>query len=116
MSTAADDIAAFRRALHARPELSEHETETAKSIVGRLAQSAPDRIVDGLGRMRTGVCAVYDSSRPGPTVLIRAELDALPIEESNTFAHRSTTRGVSHKCGHDGHMSTLVAVGEGMRE
>jgi amidohydrolase len=116
MSTAADDIAAFRRALHARPELSEHETETAKSIVGRLAQSAPDRIVDGLGRMRTGVCAVYDSSRPGPTVLIRAELDALPIEESNTFAHRSTTRGVSHKCGHDGHMATLVAVGDGMRE
>jgi amidohydrolase len=116
MSTAADDIAAFRRALHARPELSEHETETAKSIVGRLSQSAPDRIVDGLGRMRTGVCAVYDSGRPGPTVLIRAELDALPIQESNTFAHRSTTPGVSHKCGHDGHMATLVAVGDGLRE
>jgi amidohydrolase len=116
MSTATDDIAAFRRALHARPERSEHETETAKSIVGRLSQSAPDKIVDGLGRMRTGVCAVYDSGRPGPTVLIRAELDALPIQESNSFAHRSMSPGVSHKCGHDGHMATLVAVGDGMRE
>ena len=116
MSAAADDIAAFRRALHARPELSEHETETAKSIVDRLSQSAPDEIIDGLGRMRTGVCAVYDSGRPGPTVLIRAELDALPIQESNTFAHRSTSPGVSHKCGHDGHMATLVAVGDGLRE
>lgn len=116
MNAAADDIAAFRRALHARPELSECETETATSVVRRLSQSAPDEILEGLGRMQTGICAVYDSGRPGPAVLIRAELDALPIQESNTFAHRSQAPGVSHKCGHDGHMATLVALGDSLRE
>jgi amidohydrolase len=62
--------------------------------------------------MGTGVCAIHDSGEPGTTVLIRAELDALPIQESNDFAHRSTVPGVAHKCGHDGHMATLVAVAD----
>ena len=108
----AEDIAGFRRRLHARPELSEHERETASMIVERLGATGPTAIVDGLGSMRTGICAIYDSGVPGPTVLIRAELDALPIRESNRFPHRSETPGVSHKCGHDGHMATLVAVAE----
>jgi amidohydrolase len=114
-ATRADDIAGFRRQLHARPELSEHEQETATAIVARLASTHPTAIVDRLGTMQTGLCAVFDSGEPGPVVLIRAELDALPIQESNTFAHRSTISGVSHKCGHDGHMATLVAVAEGLR-
>jgi len=111
----AEDIARFRRQLHARPELSEHEHETATAIVVRLAATHPTNIVDGLGTMQTGLCAIYDSGEPGPVVLIRAELDALPIQESNTFGHRSTVSGVSHKCGHDGHMATLVAVAESLR-
>lgn len=114
-ATRADDIAGFRRQLHARPELSEHEHETATAIVARLASTHPTAIVDRLGTMRTGLCAVYDSGEAGPVVLIRAELDALPIQESNTFGHRSTIAGVSHKCGHDGHMATLVAVAESLK-
>ena len=110
----ADDIARFRRQLHARPELSESEHETATAIVARLAPTHPTAVVDRLGTMQTGLCAVYDSGEPGPVVLLRAELDALPIQESNTFGHRSKTPGVSHKCGHDGHMATLVAVAEGL--
>jgi len=110
----ADDIARFRRQLHARPELSESEHETATAIVARLAPTHPTAVVDRLGTMQTGICAVYDSGEPGPVVLVRAELDALPIQESNTFGHRSKTSGVSHKCGHDGHMATLVAVAEGL--
>ena len=110
----ADDIARFRRQLHARPELSESEHETATAIVARLAPTHPSAVVDRLGTMQTGICAVYDSGEPGPVVLVRAELDALPIQESNTFGHRSKTSGVSHKCGHDGHMATLVAVAEGL--
>jgi amidohydrolase len=110
----ADDIARFRQQLHARPELSESEHDTATAIVARLAPTHPTAVVDRLGTMQTGICAIYDSGIPGPVVLIRAELDALPIQESNTFGHRSKTSGVSHKCGHDGHMATLVAVAEGL--
>ncbi len=113
-ATRADDLGGFRRQLHARPELSEHEHETATAIVARLASTHPSAIVDRLGTMQTGLCAVYDSGEPGPAVLIRAELDALPIQESNTFGHRSKVAGISHKCGHDGHMATLVAVAEGL--
>jgi amidohydrolase len=113
-ATTTDDIARFRRQLHARPELSENEHETAKAIAARLAPTHPTAVVDGLGAMQTGVCAIYDSGEPGPVVLIRAELDALPIQESNTFGHRSKMPGVSHKCGHDGHMATLIAVAEGL--
>ena len=108
----ADEIARFRRQLHARPELSECEHETATAIVARLAPTHPTAVVDRLGSMQTGICAVYDSGEPGPVILLRAELDALPIQESNTFGHRSKTSGVSHKCGHDGHMATLIAVAE----
>ena len=110
----ADDIARFRQQLHARPELSESEHDTATAIVARLAPTHPTAVVDRLGTMQTGICAIYDSGIPGPVVLIRAELDALPIQESNTFGHRSKTSGVSHKCGDDGHMATLVAVAEGL--
>ena len=106
----AEEIIAFRRKLHANPELSECEHATAAAIVERLASTNPSRIVQGLGGMQTGVLAIYDSGKPGPVILLRAELDALPIQERNSFAHRSTLPGVSHKCGHDGHMATLVAV------
>ena len=107
-----NDIAVFRRDLHAHPELSEKETRTAQAIVQRLAKSDPSQVIDGLGSMQTGICAVYDSGAPGPTVLVRCELDALPIQETNAFEHRSTSPGVSHKCGHDGHMATLVALSD----
>jgi amidohydrolase len=106
----AGDSSTFRRSLHAHPELSGREVETARRVVDRLAGSAPARILTGLGSMGTGVCAVYEGTRPGPAVLVRCELDALPIQERNTFAHRSTVPGVSHKCGHDGHMATLAAL------
>lgn len=110
-----DDLVAFRRRLHAHPELSEDEHRTAEAIVERLSRAEPSQVVEGLGSMGTGVCAVYDSDRPGPTVLVRAELDALPIQESCVFGHRSTVEGVSHKCGHDGHMTTLIALAEELR-
>jgi amidohydrolase len=108
------DLTAWRRALHRVPELSGQEAGTAERVRAVLAGTGPEALFTGLGGH--GVAAVYAGGGAGPTVMIRAELDALPIEESNTFAHRSTTRGVSHKCGHDGHMATLVAVGDGMRE
>lgn len=113
-TSTSDDLAAFRKKLHANPELSERETGTAKRIAERLRVTGPDALVEGLGSMGTGVCALYEGKGDGPTVLLRAELDALPISETNTFAHRSIVQGVSHKCGHDGHMTTLVAVADSL--
>ena len=109
-----DEFATLRRQLHAHPELSEREHETARTIAERLRDTGANEVITELGTMATGVCAVFDSDAEGPTILIRAELDALPIQESNDFDHRSTSDGVSHKCGHDGHMTTLVAVADAL--
>ena len=68
----------------------------------------PDRLWTGVGG--TGLAFEFSSGRGGPTILLRAELDALPIHESGTSPHRSSVDGVSHACGHDGHMATLAAV------
>ncbi|CAN7354259.1 amidohydrolase [Neorhizobium sp. LjRoot104] len=103
------ELTAWRRRLHAMPEISGEEIATAEEVQGFLADTGPDRVVTGLGG--TGVAVVYDSGFPGPTVLFRAELDALPIEEVGTPDHRSKIPGKGHMCGHDGHMAMLAALG-----
>lgn len=103
------ELTAWRRKLHAMPEVSGEEVATAAEVQAFLGRTQPDRIVTGLGG--TGVAVVYDSGRPGPTVLFRAELDALPIEETGTPDHRSKIPGKGHMCGHDGHMTMLAALG-----
>ncbi|MEP4980506.1 amidohydrolase [Ascidiaceihabitans sp.] len=103
------DLTEFRRALHRHPELSGEEVETARKIADALKPLSPTRILTGLGGH--GVAAVFDSGIDGPTVLFRAELDALPIEERNDIAWSSLIRGKSHVCGHDGHMTMLLALG-----
>ncbi|CAM2781208.1 amidohydrolase [Vibrio mytili] len=100
----------FRQTLHQFPELSNQECATAQRIVEQFSQFSPDRVMTGLGGH--GIAFVYQGMSPGPTTLIRCELDALPIEETNTFAHRSVHQGVSHKCGHDGHMAIVSSLGE----
>ena len=99
----------FRKDLHRHPELSRQENATAKKILDWFAAYSPDEIHRNLGG--TGLAFIYKGIKPGPTTLLRCELDALPIQESNTFDHRSIHDGVSHKCGHDGHMAILTAVG-----
>jgi metal-dependent amidase/aminoacylase/carboxypeptidase family protein len=106
------EVTALRRRLHAMPEVSGEEVETAKEVVRFLKETGPDDIVEGLGG--TGVAVIYDSGVAGPTVMIRAELDALPIEELGTPEHRSTILGKGHMCGHDGHTATLAAVGRAL--
>lgn len=99
----------LRKLLHQHPELSGKEKQTAKRIAGFLKSYKPTKIIKGLGGH--GVAAVYGHAKNGPTVLVRCELDALPIEETNKFAHRSEKPGVSHKCGHDGHMAMVAGLG-----
>jgi len=101
-------LKAFRKELHAHPEVSGEERETAQRVIRLLEQYAPDRLLTGIGGH--GIIATYDSGREGPQLLFRAELDALPIQEVNTFGHRSQRKGVSHKCGHDGHATILCGL------
>lgn len=103
------ELTAFRRDLHRRPEISGEEVETAKTIVAALQKLNPTRILTNLGGH--GVAAVFDSNVAGPTVLFRAELDALPIPELTDVPWKSEVAGKGHLCGHDGHMTMLLGLG-----
>ncbi len=96
---------ALRHALHRAPELSGQEAETAAHVAG-LMRDLGAEVVEGLGG--TGVAAVFGAGARG--LLIRCELDALPIVETGAPEWRSERPGVAHLCGHDGHMSILYAV------
>lgn len=96
----------LRRRIHACPELSGRESRTHDTIRDYVSHHAPTRVLERLGA--TGLAAIFDSGTPGATVLVRAELDALPIHERSNTPHRSTNPGVMHACGHDGH-ATIVA-------
>jgi len=106
------ELVTWRRTLHAMPELSGEEALTAAAVLRFMAATQPDEVVSGLGGH--GVALVYRGAAPGPTVLLRAELDALPIQEISAITYPSTTPGKGHLCGHDGHMATLAAVGRGL--
>ncbi len=110
MLTNADiaELTDWRRDLHRFPEVSGEERETAARVVAALAGTRPDQVVTGLGGH--GVAAVWNGDAPGQTVLFRAELDALPIDEVGQPDWRSTIPGKGHMCGHDGHMTILMAL------
>ncbi len=104
----------LRHSLHRYPELSGHEHDTAARIKSFLTEQKPDQVIEGLGGY--GIAAVFDSGKEGPVVLLRCDLDGLPIEEVNTFPYRSQHQGVSHKCGHDGHMAILAGLSMILRD
>lgn len=110
MLTNADlvELTAFRRELHRFPEVSGEERATADPVTTALRALAADQIVTGLGGH--GVAAVFNGTADGPTVMFRAELDALPITELSDAPHRSTIAGRGHLCGHDGHMTLLLGL------
>lgn len=109
-----NELQAFRKELHANPEISGEEQRTAERVLAFLADCSPSSVISGLGG--TGIVATFSSGKPGPCLLFRAELDALPIQEVNTFKHASTVPGVSHKCGHDGHASILLGLAQQLRD
>lgn len=102
------ELIAFRKMLHANPEVSGKEYNTAKSVAEFLKTCTPSKVIENIGG--TGIVAVFDSGKPGKSIMFRAELDALPIQEINSFEHASTIKGVSHKCGHDGHAIVLLGL------
>jgi amidohydrolase len=106
------DLIDFRHDLHRHPEISGEEEETARRVVAFLAPLKPQKVLTGLGGH--GVAAVFEGAEPGPTLLFRSELDALPIEEKTGAPYTSTVAGKGHLCGHDGHSTTLLALGLGL--
>ena len=100
----------IRHQLHAHPELSGQEAWTSAFIVEQLKKIGVTKIHTGFSQH--SILAEIEGQNEGKTLLFRCELDALPIEEANTFAHRSTKKGVSHKCGHDGHSATMIAFAQ----
>ncbi|WP_309570441.1 M20/M25/M40 family metallo-hydrolase, partial [Deinococcus sp.] len=100
VSSLREQLVAWRRHLHMNPEVGFHEHQTAAFIEGEL------KTMPGLTVTRptkTSVLAVLKGGKPGRTALLRADIDALPIHEENTFEFASKNEGVMHACGHDGH-------------
>jgi hippurate hydrolase len=108
----APELAALRRDLHAHPELSFEEQRTADIVAERLAAFG---LPMHRGVARTGIVGVVhgrDGGACGRAVGLRADLDALPVQEQNTFAHASRHAGTMHACGHDGHTAMLLAAAQ----
>ena len=97
-----------RRDFHRHPEMGLEEVRTSGIVAERLRAIGYEDVRTGIGV--TGVKAVLRGGRPGKTLLLRADMDALPIEEQNDVEYRSTVSGVMHACGHDGHTAMLMSV------
>ena len=100
------DLVAWRRQLHQRPELGFQEQLTAEFVSQQLTHWG---ITHRTGVAQTGIVATIPGDRPGPVLAIRADMDALPIQEENEVPYRSCHDGIMHACGHDGH--TAIALG-----
>jgi amidohydrolase len=105
-------LIAIRRDLHAHPELAFREQRTA-GVVARALSRLDISCRTGIGGH--GVVGTIEGARPGPTIAIRADMDALPIEEATGLEFASTNAGVMHACGHDMHTATLLGVAEILR-
>ena len=102
------DLVALRHDLHRQPELAYEEHETAARVVRELEPLPGMQLRTGVAG--TGVVATLGAERPGPCVALRADMDALPIQEVGDHEHRSRVDGRMHACGHDGHVTCLVGA------
>ena len=107
------EIQQIRRDIHAHPELRFEETRTSDLVAQKLADWGLE-VTRGLGG--TGVVGTLKHGTSKRAVGLRADMDALPIQETNEFAHRSTHAGKMHACGHDGHMAMLLAAAKYLAE
>lgn len=113
LDQAYEDMVVIRRHLHMHPELSFQETNTAKYIHDFYAELGIE-VRTGVGG--NGVVARVKGGRPGKTVALRADFDALPINDEKDVPYKSTVAGVMHACGHDGHTATLLQLAKAIDE
>ncbi len=99
-----------RRDFHMHPELSNREERTSRVVAERLRALGLDEVKTGVGKY--GVVALLKGSKPGPVVAVRADMDALPIQETIDVPYKSQTPGVKHACGHDVHTTVELGVAE----
>ncbi|MGZ3640450.1 MAG: M20 metallopeptidase family protein [Ktedonobacterales bacterium] len=104
-----DQLVADRRHFHRHPELGLQEHETAAYVAKRLQKLGIDHQT---GIAQTGIVGLIQGAHPGRTVLLRADMDALPLTEETGAEYASERPGVMHACGHDGHTAILLAVAE----
>ncbi len=104
----------FRHSLHRNPELSGREDATSAAIQDHITAHLPDNLIAGLGGR--GIAAEFKGAESGPRILLRCDMDALPINEELDVPYSSVTDGVSHKCGHDGHITILMGVAARLHE
>jgi amidohydrolase len=103
------EITGWRRDFHAHPELQYDVHRTAATVAEKLKSFGCDEVVTGIGR--TGVVGVIRGRAPGGKVVgLRADMDALPIEEATALPYKSTVPGKMHACGHDGHTAMLLGA------
>jgi amidohydrolase len=114
------DIAAWRQDIHAHPELLYEVHRTAALVAEKLKEFGCDEVITGMGR--TGVVGLIKGSKPAAegegvkTLGLRADMDALPIEEATGLAYTSKNPGVMHACGHDGHTAMLLGAARYLAE
>jgi amidohydrolase len=102
-----DQLVAIRRDLHAKPELRFQEFRTS-SCIAELLKADGWSVTTGIAG--TGLTAVWNSDYSGPRVLVRADMDAYPVQDSKTVPYVSTSQGVAHACGHDVHMTVVLGL------
>src|ERR1700726_2984002 len=109
------EITAWRRDIHAHPELQYDVHRTAGAVAELLKSFGCDDVVPGIGR--TGVVGVIRGRKPGKKVIgLRADMDALPLEEETGLPYKSTVPGKMHACGHDGHTAMLLGAAKYLAE
>ncbi|MGG3572375.1 M20 family metallopeptidase [Bacillus gobiensis] len=108
------EVVEWRRYLHQHPELSFQETETANFIAEKLRSFGYKQIQTNVGGY--GIVAALEGYKPGPTIALRADFDALPITDEKDVSYRSKSPGVMHACGHDGHTAALLGTAKVLLE
>ena len=103
-------LSKIRRDFHEYPEVSQHEVETAKKVAAYLKEIGCDEVIENVGGH--GVVGIIKGTMPGKAVALRADMDALQIQEMNEVEYKSRNDGVMHACGHDNHMTGLIGAAE----
>ena len=116
IAATADELTAWRRDFHQHPELGYHEQRTAATVAERLNGFGLDEVATGIGG--TGVLGVLHGATGagGESIMLRADMDALPIDEATGLDHASRSPGTMHACGHDGHMTMLLGAARRLAE
>ncbi len=107
-----ETVIGYRRHIHANPELSYLENNTADFISSKLTELG----IPHTRMAKTGVIGIIEGKSPGKTIALRADIDALPIEEKNEVPYKSKSSGVMHACGHDVHTSSLLGTAKILKE